>query len=128
MSLSASHLVLMPLFSNLGCLGFFKYILLITLLQLSHSFFSPLFPSTLYLYSLQHSPPPHLSSCPCIAHVSSLASPISILFLTSPCAFYAYHLCFLFPVLFIPVLPIPLPPIILHVISVSVILFLFLFV
>ena len=35
---------------------FFKYILLIMLLQLSHSFFPPLSPSASYPHSLQHSP------------------------------------------------------------------------
>ena len=100
---------------------FKKYILLIMLLQLSH-YFSP-------LYSLQpytSLPPafPHLSSCPWVVHISSLASPFPTLFLTSPCLFCTYHLCFLFPVPFLP-LPAPPPLITLHVISISVILFLF---
>ena len=51
----------------------------------------------------------HLSSCPWVIHISSLASPFSILFLTSPCLFCTYHLCFLFPVSFSHILPIPLP-------------------
>ena len=82
-------------------------------------FFSPLFPSTLHALSHRHFPP---SSCSWVVHISSLtyrlksksdglflASPqlgtwlttqVPILFLTSPCLFWAYHLCFLFPVLF----------------------------
>ena len=67
-------------------------------------FFLPLYPP----------PPciPHLSSCPWVVHISSLASPFPILFLTSPCT---YQLCFLFPVPFLPFSPLllpapPLPP------------------
>ena len=37
---------------------------------------------------------PHLCSCPWVVHISSLASPLSILFLTSPCLFSPYHLAF----------------------------------
>ena len=58
-------------------------------------FFSPFSPSTLY------SPAP-LSSCPWVAHVSSLASPFPILFLTSHCLFCTYQLFFLFSVPFCP--------------------------
>ena len=67
------------------------------LLQLSHFFFSPLFPSALY-----PTPPsfPHLSSCPWVVHIRSLACPLPILFLNSPCLFSTYHLCFLFSVPF----------------------------
>ena len=70
-------------------------------------FFSP-FPSSL------HSPLPcstslPLSSSPWVIHRSSLASPFPTLFLTSPCLFCAYLLCFLFPVSFPPILPILLP-------------------
>ena len=78
----------------------FKIYLLIMLLQLSH-FLPPLFPSTL------HTPPPvfpPFSSCPWVTHVSSLASIFPILFLTSPCLFSTYHLCYLFSV------PFPLSP------------------
>ena len=74
------------------------------LLQLSQ-FFSPLSPP-----SALHPPPSNiapLSSCPWVIHVSSLASLFPILFLTSPCLFYAYQLCFLFPVPFLPILPLP---------------------
>ena len=76
------------------------------LLQLSH-FFS--------LYSLPpgtHLPPafpPPLSSCPWVILISSLASPFPILFLTSPCLFCTYHLCFLFPVPFPPFSSLSLP-------------------
>ena len=97
---------------------FVKSILLIMLLQLSQ-LLSPFYsPST-----LQHSP--HLSSCPYVVHISSLDSLFPILFLNSPHLFYAYQLCFLFPVLFHPILPLPSPWITFHVISISVILFLF---
>ena len=66
------------------------------LLQLSH-FFSPLFPSTL------HPPPSSIlspSSCQWVVQTSSLASPFPKLFLTSPCLFCTYHLCYLFSVPF----------------------------
>ena len=52
---------------------------------------------------------PPLSSCPCVVHVSSLASPFPILFLTSPCLFSTYHLCYLFSVPFPPFYPLPIP-------------------
>ena len=68
--------------------------------------FTPSSPSTL------HPPPfsvPPLSSCPWVVHISSLASPFPILFLTSPCLFCTYHLCFLFPVPFPPILTSPSP-------------------
>ena len=84
----------------------FKSILLIMLLQLSH-YFSPLYsppPCTLPPSNI-----PPLSSCPWIIHVSSLASPFPILFLTYPCTFYAYQLCFLFLYLSMPILLFPLP-------------------
>ena len=71
------------------------------------SHFSPFY-SPLPCTSLP-SPFPHLSSCTWVIHMSSLASPFPMLFLTSPCLFYAYHLCFLFPVLFPPFSPLPLP-------------------
>ena len=53
-----------------------------------------------------HIPPQTpFSPCPWVIHVSSLASPFPILFLTSPCLFDAYQLCFLFPVPFPPIPP-----------------------
>ena len=75
------------------------------LLQLSHFFpsiYSPL-PCT-----------PHSNSIPLllsswVGHVSSLASPFPTLFLTCPCLFSTYHLCFLFPVPFPPSSPLLLP-------------------
>ena len=74
---------------------FLKYILLIMVLQLSQFF--PLYPSsTLHPSTLQHSP--FLSSCPWVVHISSLTSLFPILFLTSPCLFNAYQLCFLFSI------------------------------
>ena len=84
------------------------------LLQLSH-FFLPVTPL--------HPAPPHFS--PWVVHISSLASQFPILFLTSPCPFCTYHLCFLFPVPFPQFSPIPSLLITLHVISISVNLFLF---
>ena len=41
--------------------------------------------------------------------VSSLASPFPILFLTSPCLFCSYQLCFLIPAPFPPFSPVPFP-------------------
>ena len=63
-------------------LGLFKkYILLIMLLELSQ-FFSlyPLHP----VYPIPSSTSPHLSSCLWVVHISSLATQLPILFLTSP--------------------------------------------
>ena len=100
----------------------FKYILLIMLLQLPH-IFSPLFPSALHPPSHQHSPAPR--TCPWVIHISSLASPFPILFSTSPCLFFTYNLCFLFPVPFPPFSPYPFPADNGPLISISVILFLF---
>ena len=61
------------------CFFIFKYILLIMLLQLSH--FLPFIPLCPVSLPHPHSP---LGSCPWVVHVSSLASPFPILFLTSP--------------------------------------------
>ena len=52
----------------------------------------PRFPSSFLL----------ISSCSWVIHVSSSASPLLTLFLTSPCLFCSYYLCFLFPVPFPP--------------------------
>ena len=69
------------------------------LLQLSH-FFLPFIPLCL----APTFPPafPHLSSCPWVIHITSLATTFPILYLHSPCLFSAYHLCYLFSV--------PVPP------------------
>ena len=48
---------------------------------------------------------PSFSSCPWVVHTSSLASIFPILFLTCPCLFSTYHLCYLFSVLFPPLSP-----------------------
>ena len=83
-------------------------------------FFSPLYPPP-------HPPAfPPFSWCPRVIHISSLASPFPTLFVPSPGLFYAYQLCFLFPVPFPPFSPSPSLLITLHVISISVIPFLFL--
>ena len=91
--------------------------------------FPPLFPSTLHFLSQHPSfphPPLHTrSSCPWVVHISSSASPFPILFLTSPCLFCAYYLCFLFPVPFPPFSLSPSPMITHLATSISVILFLF---
>ena len=82
--------------------------------------FTPLHPAHLL-------PPafPHYSSCPWVIPISSLASTFPILFLPSPCLFSTYLLCYLFSVPFPPSPP-PTPLLItLHVISISVVLFLF---
>ena len=81
---------------------------------------TPLHPA----HSLPLTFPPY-SSCPWVILISSLASTFPILFSTSPCLFSTYHLCYLFSVPF----PLSHPPtpllITLHVISISVVLFLF---
>ena len=85
--------------------------------------FSPLlFPSALYTLSYPHSPFPPFSSCPWVIHTSSLASTFPILFLPSPCLSSTYHL---FSVPFPSFSPLTPLLITLHVISISVILFLF---
>ena len=105
-----------------GFRDFLKYILLIMLLQLTH-FFSPLNPpppSTPIPSSI-----PPLSSFPWVVHINSLASTFPILFFPSPCLFSTYHWCYLFSVPF-HLSPRPTPLLItLHVISISVVLFLF---
>ena len=69
--------------------------------------------------------PPLYSLPPCIPPPTSIPRPsflsvscihkflgvsISILFLTSPCLVCTYHICFLFPVSFLPFSPLHLPP------------------
>ena len=99
---------------------YFLIYLLIMLLQLSHlPPFTPLHPA--------HSLPPTFpsySSCPWVILISSLASTFPILFLPSPCLFSTYHLCYLFSVPSPPPPPTPLLTT-LHVISISMVLFLF---
>ena len=84
---------------------FLEIYLLIMLLQLSH------FPPFTPLHPAHHLPPtlPPYSSCLWVILISSLASTFPILFLTSPCLFSTYHLCYLFSVTFFPSLPLPLP-------------------
>ena len=68
---------------------------------------------------------PHLRSCPWVIHIRSLVSPFPILYLTFPCIFCIYNLCFLFPVPFPSFSPHPSSLITFHVISIFVNLFLF---
>ena len=109
-------------FSQLMYLKFFKIYLLIMLLQLSHfPRFTPLHPA----HPLPPTFPPY-SSCPWVIHTYKFFGfYIPILFLPSSCLFSTCHLCYLFSVPF----PFSLPPtpllITLHVISISVVLFLF---
>ena len=60
------------------------------------------------------SPPPPLVHVH--VHISSLVSLFPIPFFNSTCLFYAYQLCFLFPVPYLPTLPLPIdnPPCDLH--------------
>ena len=48
---------------------------------------------------------PPFSSCPWVIHISSLASTFPIPFLTSPCLFSNYRLCYLFSIPFLPLSP-----------------------
>ena len=97
----------------------FLIYLLIMLLQLSHSP-PPLHPA----HPLPPKFPPY-SSCPWVILISSLASTFPTPFLPSPCLFSTYHLCYLFSVPFSPSPP-PTPLLTtLHVISISMVLFLF---
>ena len=108
----SNFLVLVPLYY------YFLIYLLIMLLQLSHSpHFTPLHPA----HPLPPTFPPY-SSGPWVILISSLASTFPTLFLPSPCLFTTYHLCYLFSVLSPP--PTPLLTT-LHVISISMVLFLF---
>ena len=75
---------------------------------LQFSLFFPLYPaSTLHLPTLQHPPP--ISSCTWVIQISSLNYLFPIPFLTSPCLFYAYQLCFFLAHPPPPVPPLPLP-------------------
>ena len=101
--------------------SFFLIYLLIMLLQLSH--FRPF----TQLHPVHPLPPifPPYSSCPWVILISSLASTFPTLFLPSPCLFstiiYAIYSLYLSPLS-----PPPNPLLItLHVISISVVLFLF---
>ena len=69
------------------------------------NFFSPFSPS--FLHGPPPAFPPLFSSCPWVIHISSLAFSFPILFLTSPCLFCTYHLCFLFLIFFPPFSPFP---------------------
>ena len=99
---------------------FFVIYLLLMLLQLSH--FPP------HSTPSCPTPPSHIppySSCPWVILISSLASTFPTLFLPSRCLFSTYHLCYLFSVPFPPSPP-PTPLLTpLHMISISMVLFLF---
>ena len=68
------------------------------------------FPPSIPLRPAHPLPPtfPPFSSCPWVIQISSLASTFPILFLTSPCLFSTYHLCYLFSVPS-PLSPLPTP-------------------
>ena len=86
------------------------------------------FPPTVTPLHLAHPLPPTFHpycSCPWVILISSLASTCPTLFLPSPCLFSTCHLCYLFSVPFPPSPP-PTPLLTtLHVISISMVLFLF---
>ena len=67
--------------------------------------FPPVPSSTQYPHSLQQ--PPTLSSCPWVVHISSLASPFPILFLTSTLCIWYRPLMLLLSCTFSPILPPP---------------------
>ena len=72
----------------------------------------PFFKKNIFYWLCYYScpiPPLRLSSCPWVIHISSLASTFPILFLTSPCLFCTYYLCFLFPLSFPLFSPLSLP-------------------
>ena len=81
------------------------------------SFFLPFIP----LHPAIPDPPallaPALSSCPLVVHISSLASPFPILFLTSPYLVFTYQFLLLNPCTFSPISPFPTdnPPNDLHI-------------
>ena len=106
---------------SIGCL--FKKIYFIDYAITVVPFFLPFIP----LHPVCHLLPsfPHHSSCPWVVHISSLSSLFPILFLTSPHLFNAYQLCFFFPVSFPAFLPSHSQLKTLHVMSISLILFLF---
>ena len=81
----------------------FECNLLIILLQLSQFF--PLWHPSSWYYLPSSNPP--LSSCPRVRHVSSLASPFPVLFLTSPCLFCTNQFVLLIPASFPPFSPSP---------------------
>ena len=85
------------------------------------------FPPPTPLHPAHPLPPtfPPYSSCPWDILISSLASTFATLFLPSPCLFSIYHLCYLFSVPFPPSPPPTLLLTTLHVISISMVLFLF---
>ena len=70
--------------------------------------FLPFPPWAWYPLPFRH-PLPRPSSCSQVVRLSSLASPLPMLFLTFPCLFCCYLLCFLIPVPFPPLFPCPLP-------------------
>ena len=124
--LSSDPFPYLPLKSSVHILLFnfyFKYILLIMLLQLSQFFpLALLNPVTPFPTAVLP-----LSSCPWVVHVNSLASPFLTLFLTSPCLFCTYQLCFLIPALLSPFSPFPFQLITLQMPCFSCFLCLFVF-
>ena len=116
-AVQVSQLSMFFLFSLL-----FKYILLIMLLQFSH-FFLPFIPSPPCNPLPSHILPPEFMSMGCTYTFFGFS--ISYAILNLPCLFYAYQLCFLFPVSSPLFFPSPSPLKTLHVIFISLVLFLF---
>ena len=105
-------------------LNFLKCILFLMLLQLSQ-FFPLCPPPPCTPIPSSHAPP--VSSCPWVIHISSLATPFPILFLTSPCLFCTFQFVLLSTCFFFLILSSLLPSqlITLQMISISMILLLF---
>ena len=85
---------------------FFLKIYFIDYVIIVISIFPPLLPFTQYPHSFQQSP---LSSCPWVMHISSLACPFPILFLTPFCLFCTYQFVLLNPCNFSHILLLPPP-------------------
>ena len=73
----------------IGWFFFLKYVLFVIVVQFPNFPLWPPPPSSPFPLAI-----PPLSSCPWVVHVSSLASPLPILLLTSPWLFCTYQLCF----------------------------------
>ena len=122
---SVSHVQLFWLFEIY--LNLFIYLLYLFLKSIDYALrfsqFSPLYPP-LSPHPLPSSIPPPLSSCPCLVHISSLRS-VSYTISMPPTLFMPTFILLL-PCTFAPLFhPSPSPLKFLHVMSISLILFLF---